>query len=97
MTERVIRIKDEEREKLVVKFRSPSLPYEEIAGMIREGYDVFISSVTARTVYYAKRRLSELVGKDVNAWPATFDRTPGYLFSTRGPQEIVGRRKIAHY
>jgi hypothetical protein len=30
MAERVIRIKDEERKKLVVKFRSPSLPYEEI-------------------------------------------------------------------
>ena len=93
MAKRIVPVGEGERKRLTIKFRSPSLPYEEIAELIRQGFDVFISKVTTRTAYYAKRRLSQLLGKQVNAWPATFDRTPGYLFSIRTGEEVLGTQR----
>ena|GEM_PF-3992512 len=93
----VVPIGEEERRKLTIKFRAPPLPYEEIADLLRRGFDVFVSGMTTKKAYYAKRRLGRLVGQRINAWPATFDRNLGYLFSTKSGEEIVGRRKIASY
>jgi len=93
--ERIKPIGEKEREKVTIKAKSPPIPYEEVAELLRKGYDVFISNLPRRTAYYARKKLSILLGNEIHAWPATFERTAGYLFSTQG--EVTGRRKLAKY
>lgn len=97
MERKYVPVGEGEREKIEIRSRAPNLPYPEIADLMRQGLDVFISNLPTRSAYYAKQRLSELLQKRVNAWPAKFEGLPGYLFSTRSEEEIAGRRKVAKY
>ena len=92
---RVVPLDEGLKRKLVIKTRGARISYEEVAGMMRH-HDVFISNLPRRSAYFAKHRLEDLLGKRAEAWPASLDRVPGYLFTTR-VGEIAGRRKIARY
>jgi hypothetical protein len=82
--------------KLVIKTRGERISYDEVAKLMRNRYDVFISNLPRRSAYFAKHRLEKLLGERTNAWSASLDHVPGYLFTTKG-EKILGRRKIARY
>ena len=87
---------EEAEGELVIKTRGRRISYEKVAELMRQGYDVFISDLPRRSAYFGKHQLAKLLGMKTEAWPASLDRVPGYLFTTRG-EEITGRRKIARY
>ena len=93
---RIIPVDEKTEGKLTIKTRGERISYDKVAELMRNGYDVFISNFPRRSAYFAKHRLEKLLGERTDTWPASLDRVPGYIFTTKG-EKILGRRKIARY
>ena len=70
----------------VFKVRIQRLEYSKIAYILKDlGLPVFIP-IGRKTAYYARKRLSELVGQEVLSNPFLWGRQRGYIFFTKNAE-----------
>lgn len=77
----------------VFKVRIHRLEYDKIAYILKDlGLPVFIS-IGRKTAYYARKRLSELVGHEVTSSPCQWGRQRGYIFFVKNAEDGKGFKK----
>jgi len=70
----------------VFKVKINRLEYDKISYILRElGLPVFIP-IGRKTAYYARKRLSELVGHEVISSPCQWSRQKGYIFFVKNTE-----------
>ena len=84
----VIKLTDKDLIRLRVKKRR-RIPYKEITELLIEGYDVFIPDMNRKTASYLRKRLTEILGVEVIAFPSEFQGMNGYTFKLRLIDKIL--------
>ncbi len=68
----------------ILPSRGRRIDYCEVAPILSSFRMPVFLPISRKTAYYARRRLSELVGEEVVAVPAKWRELRGYLFLLRG-------------
>ena len=76
----------------IIRLRTKRIPYKRIASLLLNGDEVFIVC-ERRRASYIRRKLENLVGELIEAYPCIYDESvEGYSFRISGIQRMIDEK-----